>query len=160
MSFFTKEFVIQQQIHPYACIAAAACSLIDAIGAHAPTQHVLDPLVASGMASGNSGFDSLATAIANFNISISVTRFTPAPNELVPWFQHQSTNHQGFLISHHVQINGIAVAHITVILHDRQGLWFQADPGSALTCSIQLPQLVAYYAGDVAIVSGLRRDQA
>jgi hypothetical protein len=152
VSFFTKKFVIQPQIHSYACIAAAACSLIDAIGAPAPTQHVLYPLVASGMNSETSGFDSLAPAIAALNISVRVTKFTPAPSELVPWFHHQSTNHQGFLISHHIQIDGLP-AHITVVFHDRKGFWFRADPGSALTSPIQLPQLVAHYAGDIAIVS-------
>ena len=148
MSYFIKEFVIQRQINHTACIAAAACSLMDAIGFAAPTQHVLDPLVQSGMAAGKNGFESLAKAIATLNLSIRVTRLTPAPDELVMWFQEQSIDHQGFLLSHHVQ----GGAHITVVFHDRKGFWVQADPASASKDAIQLPQLVPRYAGDVAIV--------
>jgi hypothetical protein len=153
MAFFTKSLIIQRQIHKDACIAASACSLIDALGVQPPSQQTLDPLVASGMKNGCNGFASLAIALKFLNLGVSSVRVTPTPDELVAWFQQQATDHQGFLISHHVKVRGRTRAHITVIFHDRKGSWFQADPGSGTTNPIHLSQLVTNYAGDVAIIS-------
>ena len=151
---FANGLVIQKQVSQDACIAASACSLIDALGNNpAPTQQQLHPLIVAGMKQNMSGFDSLTNALRQLKSPFGATRYTPNANSLVAWLQQQAQAHQGVLVSSHVQVGNQTHAHITVVFHDTKGNWFQADPGTATTTGLQLIQLVGNHAGDVAVIA-------
>ncbi len=140
-------FPIQKQLHNYACIAAAACSLIAALGGTPPSQAQLDALVHAGMRQGTNGFLSLAEALRYLKHPLSATRHAPPAQSLDSWLHSQAADHQGFLLSSRVQGGG---AHITVIFHDQAGNWFEADPGSHTVTGVALSSLQHRYAGDLA----------
>ncbi len=145
-------FPIHRQLHPDACVAAAAVSVIDRLGLAPPAQAPLDALVQAGMRAGRSGFDSLADALERLRLPCRAVRHTPAAAELVKWIEATPGTRGGFLVSHHVRRpDGRPGAHITVVFADPGGGWRRADPADASVRALSsLGDLVPGYAGDVA----------
>lgn len=135
-------FPIQRQIHPWACIAASACSLAAWHGVAPPEQAALDDRLRAGMQSG-SGFAALEVAWGHAAAGV-YRRFAPPASDLARWVALNLPG--GFLIAHGNQ----AGAHITVIFQDDGAVW-QADPGPQTVRQIDPATLIRGYAGDVAV---------
>lgn len=147
---------IHRQIHGQACIAASACSVLDALGIPAPAQETLDALVQAGMRAGRSGFASLADALRTLALPCAAVRCTPAASELVRWIEETPGTSEGFLVSHHVRLrDGRTGAHVTVVFR-ADGGWRRADPSDASIREVALLELARGYAGDVALVRAAR----
>ena len=96
MVFFARPFVVQAQI-PDACIAASACSLIDALGVRAPQQEIVHSLLVRCMKDGTNGFDCLCDALASLDLPVVCHRHTAPAEQLIAWLQDQSIRRQRIL---------------------------------------------------------------
>lgn len=146
-----SSFAVEPQLHPDACVAAAACSLLRWLRLPARRQEDVDPLVQAGMKSGRSGFESLGEALAALGAGCAVARHTPSAQELVRWIESTPAAARGFLVSHHVRTGRGPRAHITVVFAEG-GRWRRADPDTGEVRPVELRALVDRYAGDVATV--------